>query len=72
MKHCSEKKQQFPVIDTGRCNLCEGCISVAPEVFVLNEDIGKIRIKDLTEFPEHLVEEAIKNCPKKCISWDPE
>jgi ferredoxin len=60
----------FPVIDLGRCNRCEGCIEIAPEVFYYNKETGLIEIIDLPEYPVEKVNEAIKNCPEDCISWD--
>jgi ferredoxin len=60
----------FPVIDLGRCNRCEGCIEIAPEVFRYNKETGFIEVVDLEEYPVDKVNEAIKNCPEDCIDWD--
>jgi ferredoxin len=62
--------KRVPVIDLGRCSRCEGCVEVAPEVFRYNIEIGWIEIIELQEYPEDTVNEAIKNCPEDCISWD--
>jgi ferredoxin len=60
----------FPVVDLGRCNRCEGCIEIAPDVFRYNEETGLIEVIDLQEYPVAKVNEAIKNCPEDCIAWD--
>jgi ferredoxin len=59
----------FPVIDLGRCNGCEGCVEIAPEVFRYNRETGMIEVIDLPEYPVEKVNEAIKICPQDCISW---
>jgi ferredoxin len=58
-----------PVIDQGRCNLCEGCIASCPEVFSLGEN-GRIEVADLEVYPRDCVDEAIKYCPRDCIVWE--
>jgi len=60
-----------PSIDQGECILCEICVEVCPEVFRLN-DLGYIEVADLSSYPEEGVDEAIKNCPSLCISWEGE
>jgi ferredoxin len=62
--------KRFPVIDLGRCNDCQGCIEVAPAVFRYNSATGLMEVADLNNYPEDLVEEAIKNCPEDCIAWE--
>lgn len=63
------RAEKFPVIDSSHCSLCQGCIEVEPEVFHLDENSRRIAIYDLREYPA-TVEEAIKNCPRDCISWE--
>lgn len=63
-------KKKFPVIDLGRCSECCGCREVAPDIFFYNEQIGRMDAIFLQEYPEELVDEAIKNCPKDCIAWE--
>ncbi len=58
-----------PVIELSDCIVCEICVSVCPEVFSLT-DAGYIEIADLTAYPEACVDEACRNCPKDCISWE--
>ena len=69
--HCKRGgMKRFPVVDIGRCSKCEGCMSVAPTVFRFNEPFGYVEVVEMKEYPEDLVEEAIKICPGQCISWD--
>ena len=58
-----------PVVDLSTCILCEICVEVCPSVFRIN-DAGWVEVADLEAYPESDVNEAIKNCPKDCISWE--
>lgn len=58
-----------PVVELGDCILCGICIEVAPSVFKLSS-AGYIEISELQVYPETEIDEAIKNCPADCISWD--
>jgi len=58
-----------PVVELGDCILCGICIEVAPSVFKLSS-AGYIEISELPVYHETDVDEAIKNCPADCISWD--
>ena len=60
-----------PSIDLSECILCEICMEVCPEVFQLNE-LGYIEVADLSVYPEEGVDEAMRNCPPSCISWEEE
>jgi len=60
---------QIPVVDTGECTLCGGCIEMCPEVFFENE-FRRIEVADLEKYPEDGVNEAIKYCPEDCIYWE--
>lgn len=60
----------YPYVDIGRCSQCFGCLEIAPEVFTYDEVTGMIVVADMQCYPESLVNEAIKNCPKDCIKWD--
>ena len=64
------EKKRIPVIDLGRCTECGGCIEIAPAVFRYNTDTGMMEVMDLSQYPEDLVDEAIKYCPENCISWE--
>ena len=60
---------KVPLIELSECILCEVCIDVCPSVFQMNA-AGYVEVIDLDEYPEAEVDEAIKNCPVDCISWD--
>lgn len=62
--------KRYPSIDLGLCSDCRGCIEIAPQVFRYNPATGLMEVIELVEYPEDLVDEAIKNCPEDCISWD--
>jgi len=58
-----------PIVELSDCIRCEVCVAACPAVFSRN-DAGYIEIVELTVYPENEVEEAIKNCPAKCICWE--
>ena len=60
-----------PSVDIGACSLCEGCVAVCPAVFFINH-MGYIDVVKMAEYPEPLVDEAIKYCPEDCIYWEEE
>ena len=61
---------KVPVIDQGACTNCEGCLEVCSAVFVKNDMLGIIEVADLDSYPQAEVDEAIKDCPADCISWE--
>ena len=61
--------QRYPSIDLGLCTYCLGCVEIAPKVFRFNPETSLMEVIDCNHYPVALVEEAIKNCPEKCISW---
>ena len=60
---------KVPVVDLSECIRCGVCEEVCPEVFQMN-DAGYIEVADRSSYPEDKVDEAIKNCPTSCISWE--
>ena len=60
---------KIPVVDLSECIRCGVCEEVCPAVFKLN-DSDYIEVAALSNYPEPEVEEAIKNCPTNCISWE--
>ena len=58
-----------PVIDMAECILCEICTALAPHAFRLS-DLGYIEVLPLEDYGDDDIHEAMKNCPKDCISWD--
>ncbi|MBW1636416.1 MAG: ferredoxin [Deltaproteobacteria bacterium] len=62
--------KQYPTVDLGLCNECMGCVEVAPNIFRYNKLIGFVEVVDMDDYPQKDVDEAIKNCPQDCISWE--
>ncbi|TKB28010.1 ferredoxin [Desulfopila sp. IMCC35006] len=62
--------KKYPSIDPGLCSNCLGCVEIAPKVFRYNRETGLMEIIEREEYPIDLVDEAIKNCPEDCISWE--
>jgi len=62
---------KIPVVELSECILCGVCESVCPSVFSLNE-AGYIEVTELSRYPADDVDEAIKNCPTSCITWEEE
>lgn len=60
---------KVPVVELSECILCGVCAEAAPSVFRIN-DAGYVEVFELTNYPESEVEEAIKNCPADCITWE--
>jgi len=58
---------KIPFIEASNCILCEVCTSVCPLVFRLH-DLGYIEVIEMDYYPD--IDEAIKNCPGKCIYWE--
>ncbi|MBF0101102.1 MAG: ferredoxin [Desulfobacterales bacterium] len=58
----------IPTVDMADCVLCEMCIQLCPTVFRLNS-VGYIEVIELESYPSEDVNEVIKHCPKKCITW---
>ncbi|MEJ5357218.1 MAG: ferredoxin [Desulfobacterales bacterium] len=59
------------MIDLAECTRCEGCIALCPSVFRVNQ-AGFLEAVERPEYPEEEVDEAIKNCPARCIRWEQE
>ncbi|MFP4446604.1 MAG: ferredoxin [Desulfosudaceae bacterium] len=60
---------KYPVIELSDCIRCEICCDLCPEVFTVN-DAGYVAVADLPAYPEAAVNEAVKNCPVRCIYWE--
>ncbi len=57
-----------PYVDQELCIGCGLCVSIAPEVFRLNESgVSEVYANDLGE--REKVQQAIDSCPVSCISW---
>jgi len=60
--------RQVPVIAIRECSDCGTCLELCPSVFRRNDASGFIEIQDLPEYPEDEILEAIRWCPKDCIT----
>lgn len=62
--------KMYPTINLGQCSYCRGCLGIAPQVFRYNQETGLMEVVEMHTYPVEAVDEAIKNCPKDCISWE--
>lgn len=60
---------KIPVVDMESCILCDICTELAPDVFNHNE-LGFIEVLYQSDYSNEMVHEAIKNCPKDCITLE--
>lgn len=58
-----------PLVELSDCILCGICVEVCPSVFSLSQ-AGYIEVIESKEYPEFEVNEAIRNCPTDCITWE--
>lgn len=60
---------KIPVVDLSCCTLCEICVDVAPHAFTIN-GADFVEVLPLDDYSDEDIHEAIKNCPKDCITWE--
>lgn len=60
-------QDSFVEVDIASCNRCGGCVEIAPEIFRFNEMFGFLEVVERQLYDSDVVEEAIRNCPKKAI-----
>ncbi len=60
---------KIPVVDLSCCILCEICIELAPHAFAMN-NADFVEVLALDDYSDENILEAIKNCPKDCITWE--
>jgi ferredoxin len=60
---------KVPAVDLGCCILCQVCVDLAPHAFAIN-DADFVEVLDLDDYTDEDIHEAIKNCPKDCITWE--
>ncbi|OGQ92723.1 MAG: ferredoxin [Deltaproteobacteria bacterium RIFOXYC2_FULL_48_10] len=58
-----------PIVDLECCILCEICVQLAPHAFKIN-DAGYVEVLPLNDYSDEDIREAVKNCPKDCITWE--
>lgn len=55
------------IIDENECIGCETCVELCPDVFEMNEESEKAKVK-VPESDLECVDEAIDSCPSEAIS----
>lgn len=58
-----------PVVDMSCCILCKICVELAPHAFAIN-NLDFVEVLVLDDYLDENIHEAIKNCPKDCITWE--
>ncbi len=64
------QQMREPVVELSECIQCGVCVEACPAAFRLNA-MGYVEVIALSEYPEPEVDEAIKDCPPRCIRWGP-
>ena len=57
-------------VDRDVCTGCELCVDTCPEVFEMDDDIAKEKVKVVPEDLEDCAREAAENCPVEAIEVD--
>lgn len=58
-----------PVIYRPECTDCESCISLRPDIFRGDREIGLIEVAGLSDYPENEIEKGVSMCLGDCITW---
>lgn len=56
-------------LDNECCIGCGACAELCPEVFEMDDRIGKARIIAFEIHDRERVEEAVSICPAECLFW---
>lgn len=57
------------IVDSETCLGCGVCESIAPDIFVLGDEIyAKVIMNPIPEQMRDIVEEAVSECPEEAIS----
>lgn len=57
-------------VDQNTCIGCGLCISIAPDVFRMNDDDKAESYQNATPENESMVQDAISSCPVSAIEWE--
>lgn len=58
-----------PKVDQEICTGCGTCAALCPDVFEIRDD-GKAHVKELENYDNYPVQQAIDSCPVQAISWE--
>ena len=58
-----------PKVDKTKCSGCGTCAALCPDVFEIGED-GRSQVKNLDNYEDYPVQDAIDSCPEQAISWE--
>lgn len=58
------------VVDQEACLGCGTCASLCPDIFELDEVLGKSRVIKPEGGDEACIREAMESCPVSAISWE--
>lgn len=55
-------------IDKDTCTGCGLCVDGCPDVFVLEDDVAKVKVDPVPTSAEECVQQAIQDCPVNAIA----
>ena len=58
-----------PGIALADCIVCEIFVELATKAFTIS-DSGFAQARELDDYGDENIHEAVKNCPKDCITWE--
>lgn len=58
-------------VDSYRCNGCESCVALCPELFRISEASGKAEAANDTAPCSTALDQAVSSCPVECIECAP-
>ena len=62
-------RQKGVYVDELTCIGCKHCAHVSPNIFYIEENIGRARVYNQDGDEEDTIQEAIDTCPVDCIHW---
>lgn len=55
-------------VDSDICTGCGLCVSTCPEVFELEADVAKVKVKDVPQEAKECAKDAANDCPVQAIT----
>lgn len=59
-------------LDQNKCIGCGLCPTIAPDIFTMDYEIGKAKVKKQPQTKSKQLESAVQNCPVSAISLEDE